>query len=66
VSSTGRMFSCYPAGLDAGNVNTGSNGKFQVAELTSMDTETAYPNVTYNSPPGGAVNYTVYPPGMPL
>jgi len=33
VSSTGRKFSTFPAGLDANNTNTGSNGKYQVAEL---------------------------------
>jgi len=33
VSSSGRKFSTFPAGLDANNTNTGSNGKFQVAEL---------------------------------
>ncbi|MCJ1355208.1 MAG: hypothetical protein MMC33_005199 [Icmadophila ericetorum] len=56
VSSTGRKFSNYPPSLDANNTN------YQVAELISYDTEVAYPNVTYNSPPGGFINYTSNPP----
>lgn len=56
VSSEGRMFSNYPAGLDANNT------RYQVAELTSNTTETPYPNAEINSPPGGAINYTTYPP----
>ncbi|KAF2842250.1 MRJP-domain-containing protein [Patellaria atrata CBS 101060] len=39
VSSTGRIFSNYLAGLDANNTNNGSNGKYQVAEFTSNNTE---------------------------
>lgn len=56
VSRTGRMFSNYPLGLDANNT------KYQVAELISKTTETAYPDTTINSPPGGAINHTTYPP----
>ncbi|MCJ1280913.1 hypothetical protein MMC26_000230, partial [Xylographa opegraphella] len=55
VSSTGRMFSNYPSGLD------GNNTKYAVAELTSNSTETPYPSVEMNSPPGGAINYTTIP-----
>ncbi|MCJ1434720.1 hypothetical protein MMC27_004090 [Xylographa pallens] len=55
VSSTGRMFSNYPSGLDANNTN------YAVAELTSNSTETPYPSVEINSPPGGAINYTTIP-----
>jgi hypothetical protein len=36
VSSSGRLFSSFPAGLDTNNTNTGSGAgasKFQVAEL---------------------------------
>lgn len=56
VSRTGRLFSCYPSGLDANNT------RYQVAELTTNNTETPYPNSGINSPPGGAINYTTYPP----
>jgi hypothetical protein len=62
VSSTGRKFSSYPGGLDILNTKNGINGVYQVAELTSFDGETAYPNASYNSPSGGAVDYTVVPP----
>lgn len=62
MSSTGRLFSNYPAGLDPNNTNTGSNGKYAVAELTSNTTEVPYPSVEINSPPGGAINYTTSPP----
>ena len=55
VSSTGRMFSNYPSGLDANNT------KYAVAELTSNSTETPYPSAEMNSPPGGAINYTTIP-----
>ncbi|PYH69967.1 MRJP-domain-containing protein [Aspergillus vadensis CBS 113365] len=53
VSSTGRMFSCYPLGLDANNT------RYQVAELTDSTTEVPYPSAEFNYPPGGAttVNY---------
>lgn len=34
----------------------------QVGELTGQDTETAYPNATYNMSPGGAVNRLAVPP----
>ncbi|EME85765.1 uncharacterized protein MYCFIDRAFT_213984 [Pseudocercospora fijiensis CIRAD86] len=57
VSSTGRKFACYPAGLDILNTYNGLNGDIvQVQELTSIDGETPYPNVTYNQSPGGAIN----------
>jgi sugar lactone lactonase YvrE len=62
VSRSGRKFSNYPAGFDANNTNTGSNGKYQVAELLGNSTETPYPNAEINSPPGGAVNYSTTPP----
>jgi len=55
VSRNGRKFSNYPAGLDSNNTNTGSNKKYQVAELTGNSTEMPYP-------PGGAVNYSTTPP----
>ena len=61
VSKSGRKFSCFPAGLDILNTNNGLNGAYQVAELTGFDTETAYPNVSYNNPPGGSVDYTKIP-----
>ncbi|MCJ1431772.1 hypothetical protein MMC27_001127 [Xylographa pallens] len=56
VSATGRMFSNYPPALDANNT------RYNVAELTSGNTETPYPNLDINSPPGGFVNYTTSPP----
>ncbi|KAF2133278.1 major royal jelly protein [Dothidotthia symphoricarpi CBS 119687] len=62
VSRTGRKFSNYPGGLDANNTNTGTNNKYTVAELTSNNTETPYPNAEINNPPGGAINYTTTPP----
>ncbi|EMC96044.1 hypothetical protein BAUCODRAFT_514583 [Baudoinia panamericana UAMH 10762] len=62
VSSTGRLFSNYPGGLDPNNTNNGSNGRYTIAELTGNTTESAYPSVAINSPPGGAINYTTYPP----
>ncbi|EAT90745.1 hypothetical protein SNOG_02533 [Parastagonospora nodorum SN15] len=62
VSRNGRKFSNYPAGLDSNNTNTGSNQKYQVAELTGNSTETPYPSVEINNPPGGAVNYSTTPP----
>ncbi|TKA72408.1 hypothetical protein B0A49_02423 [Cryomyces minteri] len=62
VSSTGRMFSNYPGGLDPNNTNNGSNGKYTVAELIGNSSEVAYPSVAMNNPPGGAINYTTSPP----
>ena len=58
VSSSGRKFSCFPAGLDMMNTFNGINGALQVQELTGMDTEIAYPNATYNHAPGGSVDHT--------
>ncbi|EXJ83668.1 hypothetical protein A1O1_07292 [Capronia coronata CBS 617.96] len=55
VSASGRMFSNYPLGLDP------TNTKYQVAELNSNNTETAYPNAEINSPPGGAIDFSTYP-----
>lgn len=40
VSSTGRLFSNYPPGLDANNTNNGQNGKYTIAELFSNNTGT--------------------------
>ncbi|CAO2647729.1 Nn.00g086510.m01.CDS01 [Neocucurbitaria sp. VM-36] len=62
VSRNGRKFSNYPAGLDSNNTNTGSNNKYQVAELNANSTETPFPNARINNPPGGAVNYSTTPP----
>lgn len=56
VSREGRLFASYPSGLDKNNT------RYQVAELTTNTTETPYPNAEINSPPGGAINYTTYPP----
>lgn len=62
VSREGRKFSNYPPGLDANNTNDGSNGKYTIAELLANNTERPYPSREINSPPGGAINYTTYPP----
>lgn len=62
VSSTGRIFSNFPGGLDKTNVYNGSNNVFQVGEHTSLTTEVAYPSLQMNHPPGGAINYTTTPP----
>ncbi|KAF1356518.1 major royal jelly protein-domain-containing protein [Delphinella strobiligena] len=62
VSSTGRMFSNYPSGLDKNDTNNGSNNKYTVAELVTNTTEKAYPNADWNNPPGGAINMSTYPP----
>lgn len=77
VSRNGRKFSNYPAyaslrpykplsdtssGLDSNNTNTGNVTRYAVAELTSNNTETPYPNAEINNPPGGAINYTTTPP----
>ena len=55
VSSTGRKFSNYARSLDPNNI------KYTVAELTANNTETPYPSLEMNSPPGGAINYTTNP-----
>ncbi|KAI1478906.1 major royal jelly protein-domain-containing protein [Daldinia eschscholtzii] len=62
VSSTGRMFSNYPGGLDPSNTYVGSNDVFTVGELTSLTNEVAYPSLEMNRPPGGAINYSTSPP----
>lgn len=56
VSAKGRKFSTYPPALDIGNT------KYSVAELNSFNTEVPYPNAQINSPPGGSINYTTFPP----
>lgn len=56
VSSTGRKFSNYARSLDPNNT------AYTVAELVSNTTERAYPSAEINSPPGGAINFTTYPP----
>jgi hypothetical protein len=38
VSSSGRLFSNYPPGLDANNTNNGQNGKYTIAELFDDNT----------------------------
>lgn len=55
VTSNGRMFSNYPSGLDL------NNSAYQVAELTSFASETAYPSVELNNPPAGRINYSTTP-----
>ena len=44
------------------NTNDGTNGKYTVAELTGNSTESPYPNMEWNNPPGGAINMSTYPP----
>jgi len=61
VSSTGRIFANYPGGLDSNDTYTAGSNKYTVAELTTNSTETPYPSVAYNQPPGGAINYTTSP-----
>lgn len=61
VSSTGRIFINYPAGLSTTNYNNGTPGIYAVAELTGLTTAKAYPSVEINTPPGGAINYTTSP-----
>lgn len=56
VSSSGRMFSNYPPALDP------NDQAYTVAELTSNSTESAFPSLEMNSPPGGRINYTTIPP----
>ncbi|KAL9127795.1 MAG: hypothetical protein Q9217_003401 [Psora testacea] len=55
VSSTGRKFSNYARSLDPTNL------AYTVAELHGNNTETPYPSAQINSPPGGAINYSVSP-----
>lgn len=43
-------------------MNQGLPGIFTVGEITGMNTEAAYPNVSYNTPPGGAVDRLTVPP----
>ncbi|CAJ2508952.1 Uu.00g139780.m01.CDS01 [Anthostomella pinea] len=62
VSSTGRMFSNYPGGLDPSNTYNGSNDVYTVGELTGLTAEMAYPTLEMNHPPGGAINYSTTPP----
>ncbi|KAI1327126.1 major royal jelly protein-domain-containing protein [Xylariaceae sp. FL0255] len=62
VSSKGRIFTNYPAGLDSNNTYNGSNGVYAVSEAMSLTTERAYPSLEINHPPGGAINRTTDPP----
>lgn len=62
VSSTGRKFSNYPGGLDANDTYLGTTPKYTIAELLPNNTERAFPSAEINMPPGGAINYTTYPP----
>ncbi len=55
VSSTGCKFSNYARSLDPNNI------RCTTAELTANNTETPYPSLEMNSPPGGAINYTTTP-----
>ena len=50
------MFSNYPPALDP------KNQAYTVAELHSNNTETPYPNAEINSPPGGRINASTFPP----
>ena len=49
------MFSNYARSLDPNNI------AYTVAELTTNNTETPYPSAEFNSPPGGAINYSTVP-----
>ncbi|KAK5089912.1 hypothetical protein LTR05_000079 [Lithohypha guttulata] len=50
------MFSNYPPALDP------MNQAYTVAELFANNTEQPYPNLAINTPPGGRINNSVYPP----
>lgn len=62
VSSKGRKFSNYPGGLDGNDTYRGTVPKYTIAELLPNNTERAFPSAEINEPPGGAINYTTYPP----
>ncbi|KAK0287190.1 hypothetical protein LTS00_010228 [Friedmanniomyces endolithicus] len=62
VSASGRLFSNYPGALDQNDTYAPGNGRYTIAELVSNTTESPYPSAAINSPPGGAINYTTYPP----
>ncbi|KAK0248584.1 hypothetical protein LTR91_020487 [Friedmanniomyces endolithicus] len=62
VSASGRLFSNYPGALDKNDTYAPGNGRYTIAELVSNTTESPYPSAAINSPPGGAINYTTYPP----
>src|SRR5690242_8339622 len=44
------------------NTNTANTTRYAVAELHPNNTETPYPSLSFNNPPGGAINYTTTPP----
>lgn len=56
VSRSGRMFSNYPPALDP------MDQAYTVAELFSNNTEQPYPSSEINSPPGGRIDNSTYPP----
>lgn len=56
VSRTGRMFSNYPPALDP------NDQQYTVAELFANNTERPYPSAEINSPPGGRIDNSKYPP----
>jgi sugar lactone lactonase YvrE len=62
VSREGRRFSNYPGALDPNNTYRGETPKYTIAELLPNNTERAWPSAEINQPPGGAINYTTYPP----
>jgi len=62
VSASGRLFSNYPGAHDKNDTEAPGNGRYTIAELVSNTTESPYPSAAINSPPGGAINYTTYPP----
>ncbi|KAE9982364.1 hypothetical protein BLS_006207 [Venturia inaequalis] len=55
VSRSGRMFCNYPRGLDPTNI------AYTVAEIFPNNTERAYPNATYQTPPEGLINNSTTP-----
>ncbi|KAK0264648.1 hypothetical protein LTR35_017296 [Friedmanniomyces endolithicus] len=62
ISASGRLFSNYLGALDKNDTYAPGNGRYTIAELVSNTTESPYPSAAINSPPGGAINYTTYPP----
>lgn len=59
MSPTGRLFSNYLPALDP------TSQAYAVAELFANNTEQPFPNGTINSPPGGRIENSIYPPMSP-
>ena len=55
------MFSRFPVGIDPMNTCQGIGDAFQVAQLTSSPTETAYSNIPYNQAQLGSLDRPTVP-----